>query len=374
MRVLRLLLTACIFIGHPWLFSSGAQALQTQTKSGKTVKIGLLIPTNITLAAKRASELAVAKANREGGFNGKPFQLVVRSMEGPWGTGSKEAVNLIFTDNVCAIMGSSDGRNGHLIEQVTTKARIVFLSVWSGDPTLAQAFVPWYFTCVPTDLQQADAFIGEIYGKRKLNRIATVSDNGYDSKLAVESFVKRIKPAGKEPPLQLFYNNQDKDFNSLIDQIARANISAVIIFGNPSASQQLIKQLRIRNMNQPLFGTLSLLDEEDMPDQALLDYKDIQIISPGNRTRSKTLAFREEYSNTYGKMPGAVSEYAYDGMNLLIEAIRKAGTDRENIQKALAKMHFEGVTGTIQFDDKGKRMGTPELMEIKNGIPVMPEH
>src|SRR5450756_1253186 len=105
-----------------------------------------LIPDNNSIAAKHGAEMAISKANEDGGFDGKPFQLVIRSMEGPWGTGSKQAVDLIFEENVCAIMGSPDGRNGHLVEQVTTKARIVFLSTWASDPTLAQAFVPWYFT------------------------------------------------------------------------------------------------------------------------------------------------------------------------------------------------------------------------------------
>jgi hypothetical protein len=33
-------------------------------------------------------------------------------------------------------------------------------------------------------------------------------------------------------------------------------------------------------------------------------------------------------------------------------------------------MRFDGVTGLIQFDGKGKRMGPVLLTEIKNGIPV----
>jgi branched-chain amino acid transport system substrate-binding protein len=69
-------------------------------------------------------------------------------------------------------------------------------------------------------------------------------------------------------------------------------------------------------------------------------------------------------------MPGAVAAYAFDGMNLIIEAIRNAGPDRDNIQKSLAKIYYEGVTGPIQFDDKGNRVGTARLMEIKNGHPV----
>ncbi len=46
-------------------------------------------------------------------------------------------------------------------------------------------------------------------------------------------------------------------------------------------------------------------------------------------------------------------------MNILIEAIRKAGTERENIQKTIAEIKYEGVTGTIEFDDKGNRKEIP---------------
>jgi ABC-type branched-subunit amino acid transport system substrate-binding protein len=57
-------------------------------------------------------------------------------------------------------------------------------------------------------------------------------------------------------------------------------------------------------------------------------------------------------------------------MSLVIEAIRIAGLDREKIQKSLKDIKLEGVTGPIQFDDKGNRFGTPQLIEIKNGIPI----
>ena len=157
-----------------------------------TIKIGLLIPDNKSLAARQGAELAIRKANQKAGSNGNHFSLVVKSLEGPWGTGSKQAVSLIFDDKVCAIMGSCDGRNAHLVEQACTKARVVFLSAWSGDPTLSKAFVPWFFNCVPNDLQQSDSFIEEIYKKRKLKRIAIIIDNSYDSELCRREFYKKI--------------------------------------------------------------------------------------------------------------------------------------------------------------------------------------
>jgi len=373
MRLLKLLLTACFLVGPLGFLISKAQTVQNPSGSEKTVKIGMLIPDKNSIAAKRGAEMAIRKANENGGFNGRHFELVVRSMEGPWGTGSKQAVDLIFEENVCAIMGSPDGRNGHLVEQVTTKARIVFLSTWASDPTLAQAFVPWYFSCVPTDLQQADAFIEEIYNKRKLTKIAAISENDYDSKLALESFVKKTKQAGKIDPLLLFYENSNQDFNVLIDKIRKADIGAIILFGKPSASVRLIQQLKQNKINKTLFGALSLLNEDELADQDLKYYDNVVMVASGNLSGSKALTFREEFRKIYGKQPGAVAAYSFDGMSLLLEAIRKAGIDRIEIQKILTKIHFEGVTGQIRFDDKGKRMGTPDLIEIKKGIPVSVE-
>lgn len=98
------------------LFVPNVQASKNPEGPDKTVKIGLLIHDNKSVAAKHGAEMAVRKANEKGGFNGRPFQLVVHSMEGPWGTGSKEAVNLIFEEKVWAIMGSHDGRNADLVQ------------------------------------------------------------------------------------------------------------------------------------------------------------------------------------------------------------------------------------------------------------------
>jgi branched-chain amino acid transport system substrate-binding protein len=370
MRLLKILLTAYFLFSYHGYCVSDAQSIQRQHASGNTVKIGLLIPQNSSEAAKRGAEMAIRKANEKEGLNGKHFQLEVRSMEGPWGTGSKQAVSLIFEEKVCALMGSPDGRNAHLVEQVATKTRIVFLSTWAGDPTLSQAFVPWFFSCAPTALQQADGLIEEIYNKEKITRVAVVSDSTYDSKLSLESFVKRSKLAGKPDPLQIFYDDSNQNFNNIIDEINKSNIGGIILFGNPSSSQRLIQQLKKKKMNLRVFGELSLLDDDAISDGYLKDFENVKLISSRNKAGSRSSAFREEFRKTYGNLPGDVAAYSFDGMSLLIEAIRKSGTDRIEIQKALAKMRYDGVTGTIQFDEKGKRVGTPAMVEIKNGIPV----
>ena len=57
-------------------------------------------------------------------------------------------------------------------------------------------------------------------------------------------------------------------------------------------------------------------------------------------------------------------------MNILIEASEKLAPNAKIFRKHWQTIKYEGVTGIIQFDEKGNRKGTPGFVVIKNGIPV----
>ena len=339
-----------------------------------TIKIGLLVNNAKSHAAQNASEMAINKANKKVMAGDPYFQLIVRNMEGPWGNGSKEAVNLIFEEKVWAIMGSHDARNAHLVEQVIAKINIPFLSAWASDPTLSQAFVPWYFSCVPNTTQQAEAFIKQIPNKSNLNKTAVVLDETYDSKLCLKSLLKEIKKVGGKEPLQLIITNSHKDFNLFIKKINEAEISQLILLGKPLKSLNFLGQLRENGMNLPIYGGLSLLAEEEFNDNFKLEiYDNITISTSGKWLDNDALSFKNEYYKKYNKFPGAIAAYAYDGMNLILESIKLSGFDRIKIQKHLAKINFKGVTGDVQFDNRGNRLNATEMFKINNGIPVIVE-
>jgi branched-chain amino acid transport system substrate-binding protein len=369
--LLKTIIQLCIILAEVIFVSTGRAVSQDPLYPAQIVKIGLLIQDSSRISAVQGAELAVRIANKTGGMNGRPFQLVVRSMEGPWGTGSKQAVNLIFEEKVWALIGSHDGRNAHLVEQAATKATVVFVSAWAADPTLSQAFVPWFFNCVPNDLQQSAELVEEIYDKRNINKVAIVSDNDYDSKQALKNFLKKTKLEGKVDPLQLLYENFSENLKGLIDQIKKTDIGCIILFCKPSTSLKIIQQIRQRKMNQPVFGSLYILNENELSDPELQNFDDFMLVASGKWSYSKDSVFMQEYQRVYGNLPGAVAAYAFDGMNLLIEAIRKAGVpDREKIQKSLQNIHYNGITGLIRFDDTGNRIGNFKTTATKNGLPV----
>jgi branched-chain amino acid transport system substrate-binding protein len=252
------------------------------------------------------------------------------------------------------------------VEQAATKSIVVFISAWSSDPTLSQAFVPWFFNCLPTDRQQAEALIQEIYTKRKIARIATITENTYDSNLALKNFLLSSKQSGKTIPLQFQIEDYSSDLNKLSIEITRSGANGIVLFCSPATSLKLLRLFKLKKLNIPVFGSLSILNEDILSEAEMNECRNVLLAPYGKWTYEKNLAFSKEYSKRFGKTPGLVASYAFDATNVLIEALKISGSpDREKIQNALYKMHYEGITGIIQFDDKGNRKGVPVVSIIR---------
>ena len=370
MRLSKTIYRVCLIITLT-IITSGIAFTQDPHNPGRSVKIGLLIQDSSWSSAIQGAEMAIKNANEKGGLRDLKFQLVFRSMEGPWGTGSKQAVNLIFEEKVWALIGLHDGRNAHLVEQAATKSQVVFLSAWPGDPTLSQAFVPWFFNCVPNDNQQAASLLNEIFEIRKYRNIVVVHGKDYDSEKSFGGFMNFVTKSGKPDPLHFDIEDYVQKSGILADKIIKSGAGCIVLFCQPSTSLELVRQVKKKNPVLPVFGPLSILNENELSVQEMKYFDNILSVPAGEWPEAENQNFRQEFEKIYGKMPGVAASYSYDCMSVLIEAISQAGnSDREMIQKSLKNIRFNGVTGPIQFDDKGNRIGNFEIRKTKNGVPI----
>ncbi|MER3483332.1 MAG: branched chain amino acid ABC transporter substrate-binding protein, partial [Meiothermus sp.] len=79
-------------------------------------------------------------------------------------------------------------------------------------------------------------------------------------------------------------------------------------------------------------------------------------------TLPKAAAFAKNYKAKFGKDSEAYGAYAYDSANVILaglEAAIKANggkkPTREEVAKAVRQVKIDGITGRIEFDDKGDR-------------------
>jgi branched-chain amino acid transport system substrate-binding protein len=361
-----------IFLSVFFLVSSKeARALQYQNGPNESVKIGLLIADSTSIEARNGAELAIKEVNEQGGINGRRIKLITRSLEGVWGSGSREVVDLVFNEDVWAILGSHDGRNAHLVEQVIAKTRVVFLSAWASDPTLSQAYVPWYFSAVPNDIQQAKALIEEVYTHRKHEKVVVVLNHSYDSKMAWQSLKNEINISGKAQPRALFYDQTQDNFKDIIAEIRNTKATAIIVMGKPPQSWNFIDQLRLNSNDLPIFGNLSILGEGVFSERQIKAYDQIILMGSEKWLNVNSLSFRNRYFKEYNGTPGAAAVYAYDGMKVLINALETSKLNREKIRESMMKNELQGFSGTLRFDERGRRADTVDLIEIIDGIPVL---
>ena len=362
-----IILLSVFFLGS----SKDAFALQYQKKLNEPIKIGLLIADSTSFEARNGAELAIKEINEQGGIQGRRIKLITRSMEGVWGSGSSQVVDLVVNADIWAILGSHDGRNAHLVEQVIAKTRVVFLSAWASDPTLSQAYVPWYFSAVPNDIQQANALIEEIYTHRKHERVVVVLNHSYDSKMAWKSLSNEINISGRAQPRAFFYDQTQDNFKDIISEIRNTKATAIILMGEPPQSWNFIDQLRLNSIDLPIFGNLSILGEGVFAERKIKAYDQIVLMGSEKWLVSNSLSFRNHYFKEYNSTPGAVAVYAYDGMKVLINALETSKLNREKIRESILNNEVQGFTGNMSFDKRGRRINTVELIEIIDGIPVL---
>jgi branched-chain amino acid transport system substrate-binding protein len=336
---------------------SGSYLIPVQNKA---VSIGLLVPDSSCTGVIRAAEMAIQVANEGGGLNGTPFKLVVRTTEGPWGAGSKESVGLVYEDEVSAFVGSLDGRNAHLAEQVAAKSHLVYLETNATDPTLSQAYVPWFIRNVPNDNQQAKAIL-ELIGEKGVEKTALLVSEDYDSKYAVRSLTEQAVRKYGVSPLLITIAPGELAIERAIEQVMKAELDHLVVPFFSEVTSKIVSALKGLRPDLVIYGTLAFYKGLD---QRVMDIKSLDgmiLVHSYEDLHKKEQPIQEKLAFSY----------AYDGINLILQAILHVGLDRESIREYILQQdHPNGKTGPIKFDELGNRTGKLRFVRVLNGDPV----
>ena len=320
------------------------------------IAIGLLLPDLSQNDVIKAAELAIEQANAAGGYMNQEFKLVIRTAEGFWGAGSKESVSLVYEDKVRAIIGALDGRNGHLAEQVASKSHLTYIESFATEPTLSQAFVPWFMRVVPNDNQQSAAILRQIK-KEGGEKIGILSSEDYDTRYAVKSLTKAVARETGMSLLVIELDTTNHHQRAAIEKILSSDLDHLVFPFNANCIKDLIISLGRVNPGLKKYGTLHFTMGAEKRGATWKDYEGVCLVAP---------RFNKEQNVS---MPDSRSSYTYDAVNLVINAIQRVGTERETITDYLSKSKFsKGVTGSISFDELGNRQSQPTLFRIENGV------
>ena len=317
----------------------------------------------------RAATLAVQEANAQGGYKGIPFQIVPRTDLVLWGQTSNELVRFDDEDHVWAILSSFNSNHNHVMSRATLKVEIPILSAGSTDPTLVEHNIPWFVRSIQDDRQQAHVLLREVYFVRGFHRTALLRASDRDGRTEVDRFVSGSRRLGHPVVLEQRFDPGDTDVKSQLERIRETNPEALVLWGNAKEAALIVRQVRELGMTLPIFG-FDRMSGEDFLDAAGKAAEGVVAVATLNPDRDDPLwkGFRERYQTRYGEDPDTFAAHAYDGMNLLIAAVREAGLNRARIRDSLFnRKSYRGVSGETLFDTNMSNVAPLWVGTVKNG-------
>jgi branched-chain amino acid transport system substrate-binding protein len=333
-------------------------------------RVGVLIPDSSMVEVLHACNLAILQA---GTLKSRPVirvEMAARTTEGPWGAGSKASVGLIYEDSAVALLCALDGRNAHLAEQVAAKTHVACIETMATDPTLTQAYVPWFLRCVPSDDQQATAIV-KLIGKNGGGKTAILCTGAYDSRMAVHSFIKILAREGSSPVI-LEVNEGEEAGTKFSGMIREKKINHLVIPFHSTGIENLVTLLREEMPDLSIYGTHAFFAASWPGAAHWQNQEGIYLVSTTLPRSEKGELFTRSFLERYGYSPGVAAAYAYDGMQLILNAILSEGNDPEAIQRYIRDIRFEdGVTGPISFDELGNRKDAVRIIRLSGGKAIL---
>ncbi len=338
------------------------------------VRIGVLAPLEGSVLVPQGKQLlqgatlAMEEANAGGGYKGLPFSILAHNDVGLWGAAANEVVKM-GDEGVWTILGTIDDINSHVGIRVALKLEIPWINPSDPDPTFTETNIPWVIRCIADDRQSSYGLVDYIYKKEKLERVAVLRANNRYGRVGVMEFRDAATRIGNPIVLEVRYEDGESDFDFQLERIKNSKPDAVVLWGNALEMGLILNRMRDTGMDYPVFVCdrgVNPLFIEIAGDNANGVITTCQYNPKADNPSLKT--FQKNYKKRFGIEPDVYAAHAYDGMNMTIDAIRKAGMNRALIRDELTGLgNYKGVTGDIVFDASWNDVGRIWMAEIREG-------
>lgn len=351
------------------VFTSGKMS------AGGDITIGAVAPKSGEAATFGQStedgvRLAIEQANAAGGLlGGRKIRLISEDDKGDPVTGKIAFSRLIERDRVCAVIGSVMSKVSIAGADVAEKSHVPMISSASTNPlvTVGKKYVFRACFIDPFQGRVMAKFAYDTLGARKA-AVLYDSSNDYNKGLA-EVFRDVFTGFGGQVAAFESYPERSIDFRPQLTKIQPAAPDVVFMpnYYNDVALQA--KQAREIGIRAVLLGG----DGWDSPELVKAAGEAVEGGYFSNHfTRESdnpsVKAFVEAYQKRYGRPPDALASLGYEAAQILLDAIKRAGSDApDKIRDAMEKSNVETITGRITFDETHNPLKAAAIVKIEKG-------
>jgi branched-chain amino acid transport system substrate-binding protein len=347
---------------------------------GQDIPIGFFAPITGPAAAdgasaKHAVELGLKEVNDGGGINGRKVNLIIYDDR----LNPQEAVaianKLIEKDKVAGVVSGSYSGPTRVTAPIFQKAGMPMVAGYAVHPD-----VTWDpKEKKPNDFCFRNGFLGEIEGAAaaefavknlKGKKMALIfMDNDFGRAIS-SGFAERAEKLGATILTKQMYKFPgEKDFRPFLTRIKEGNPDIIFAAGYYNEAASIVRQSKELGIKSQILG------EEGFDSPKFLEIagpaaEGVIIATNLDRDDPRPLVqnFLKNYRKAYNEDADMVGASSYDAFMILVNAIRKAGTDPKAIQKALLETKdYNGLTGKISRFVQGEVVKPVQIQVVKGG-------
>jgi branched-chain amino acid transport system substrate-binding protein len=325
-------------------------------------------------------QLYVDDINKKGGVIGRPLQLVHYDDGSDANKANSFAKRLIDDDKVDILVGGTTTGSTMSMVPLAEKSGTPFVSL-AGAVVIIEPVKKQVFKTPHTDRMAAEK-VFEDMKKRGITKVALLSETsgfGASGKKETEAVAGKY---GITLVANETYGPKDTDMSPQLTKIkGTPGVQAVFVFGLGQGPAIVTKNYKQLGITLPLYQSHGVASDEFLK-LAGPAAEGVRLPSPAQLIPEKlpandpqkpvVTAYEKAYKAAYKQDVSTFGGYAYDGLMLAVDAIKRANsTDKAKVRDALeATKGFVGTSGTFNMsatDHMGLDLSSFRMLEIKGG-------
>ncbi|WP_296508319.1 branched-chain amino acid ABC transporter substrate-binding protein [Rhodoferax sp.] len=270
---------------------------------------------------------------------------------------------------------------GHLNSGTTIPASSIYsdagipqVSPSATNPKYTRQGFKTAFRLVADDAQLGGTLGRYAVKELKGKAIAVIDDRTAYGQGVAQEFSKAVEAAGGTVVAKEFTTDKATDFSAILTTIKGKKADVVFFGGMDAVAGPMLRQMKSLGINAKFMGGDGICSTElvKLGGDAIADNQVYCAEAGGVEGQQKVGmdAFKAKFKAKFGTEVQVYAPYVYDGVNLMVAAMVKAGSSdpAKYLPVLAATKDYKGVTGNISFDNKGDILnGALTLKTVKGG-------
>lgn len=361
-------------------------------QAAEPIKIGAFFDlsgpaANIGTPTKLVAEMVVDKINKGGGVNGRPLELVIGDTEGDPAKATTIAKKFIYQDKVAAIIGPTRTGTGMAVKKLVEEAGMPTFMTVGGDPVIMGGEKLGPYTYVFKSPQRSSTAVKALYGYLKakgLKKVALLTAADGFGKDGVVWLQKLAPEFGVEIVAEESFAPNDTDMTAQLTKLKNSPAQAIVCWTIGPAGAIVAKNRVQLGIALPLFQCHGLPDPkyielagkaaegDRMPATKLMVVEELPAGDPQKPVIQEFVKlYRDVYQYDKQFPINTHSGYAWDAINIVANAMKKAGTEpkalRDAIEQTKGYIGISGIYNLTAEDHNGLDVDSMVMVEVNNG-------